>query len=205
VAIICNPNNPDGRRIAPADVVALADKLSRRCGFVLVDEAFADLEPGHPSVVEALPHPGLVVLRSFGKTYGLAGLRLGFAVASPKRAAAMRDALGPWAVSGVAIGIGRQALADASWLSRTAETCAGAADRLDRTLSQAGLRIVGGTRLFRLVEANDAEGVFHQLGRAGVFVRRFAEHPSWLRFGLPGGPDGWGRVEAAARAMRQGA
>jgi cobalamin biosynthetic protein CobC len=204
VAVICNPNNPDGRLTARADVLALADELSGRGGFVLVDEAFADLEPGLPSVVTALPHPGLIVLRSFGKTYGLAGLRLGFALASPDRAAAIRAALGAWAVSGVAIGIGRQALADASWLSRTAEACAGAADRLDRTLSRADLHILGGTRLFRLACARDADRVFHQLGSTGVFVRRFAEHPTWLRFGLPGGRLAWERLERAGEGWRGG-
>lgn len=197
VAVICNPNNPDGRRIARSDILALAGLLAKRGGFVLVDEAFADLEPPPLTVASALPHPGLIVLRSFGKTYGLAGLRLGFALASPDRAAAIRDALGPWAVSGVAIGIGRQALADRTWLTKTALACADAVERLDRTLAQTGIPVVGGTRLFRLADCAHAENVFTQLGRAGVFVRRFAEYPRWLRLGLPGSGQVWTRLERA--------
>ena len=197
VAVICNPNNPDGRRFEYSEVVALANLLAERGGFVLVDEAFADLEPPPLTVATALPDPGLLILRSFGKTYGLAGLRLGFALASRERAAAIRDALGPWAVSGVALGIGRQALADRPWLVRTAEACAAAVERLDIMLAQAGIRVVGGARLFRLAECVDAETVFRQLGRAGVFVRRFAEYPYWLRFGLPGSERAWARLETA--------
>jgi cobalamin biosynthetic protein CobC len=100
-------------------LLALADRLaSRPGGLLLVDEAFADLEDDDLSVADALPHPALIVLRSFGKTYGLAGLRLGFALASPARATAIRVALGPWAVSGPAIAVGREALADRAWLTR---------------------------------------------------------------------------------------
>ena len=201
VAVICNPNNPDGRRIPRSDVVALADLLAERGGFVLVDEAFADLEPPPITVAAALPHRGLLILRSFGKTYGLAGLRLGFGLASPANASAIRDALGPWAVSGVAIGIGRQALADQPWLAKTAQACANAVERLDIMLTQAGIRVVGGTRLFRLGECASAETVFRHLGRAGVFVRRFAEHPCWLRFGLPDDERAWTRLETALTSV----
>ncbi|MBV8522091.1 MAG: threonine-phosphate decarboxylase [Acetobacteraceae bacterium] len=197
VAVICNPNNPDGRRIARSDILALADLLGKRGGLVLVDEAFADLEPPPLTAATALPHPGLIVLRSFGKTYGLAGIRLGFALASPDRAAAIRDALGPWAVSGVAVGIGRQALADRKWLVQTAQTCANAVERVDTMLAQSGICVAGGTRLFRLAECADAVKVFAQLGRAGVFVRRFVAYPRWLRFGLPGDEHAWTRLDTA--------
>ena len=113
VAVIVDPNNPDGRTHSLAERRARAESLGARGGLLVADEAFADLEP-----VESLcPHvaPGLVVLRSFGKTYGLAGLRLGFAVADPATAARIAAALGPWAVSGPALAIGRAALSDAGW------------------------------------------------------------------------------------------
>ncbi|HJS87564.1 MAG TPA: aminotransferase class I/II-fold pyridoxal phosphate-dependent enzyme, partial [Acetobacteraceae bacterium] len=116
VAVVCNPNNPDGRRLPRAWLLDLADHLAARGGLLVIDEAFADLEGDTPSLAPVLPHPALVILRSFGKTYGLAGLRLGFALAAPERAAAIREALGPWAVSGPAIAIGKRALGDAAWL-----------------------------------------------------------------------------------------
>jgi cobalamin biosynthetic protein CobC len=197
-AVVCNPNNPDGRRIGRRQLLALADRLATTPGgLLLVDEAFADLEGGDLSVADALPHPALIVLRSFGKTYGLAGLRLGFALASPARAATIRAALGPWAVSGPSIAVGREALADREWLTRAQARLAEAASALDGELAKAGLRVLGGTRLFRLAEANNAGEVFARLGQAGIFVRRFADRPTWLRFGQPAGADAWQRLRAA--------
>ena len=119
VAVVCNPNNPDGRRIAPERLLALADQLRAGGGLLVVDEAFADLEDVGLSLAGALPHPAVIVLRSFGKTYGLAGVRLGFALAAPQRAMRVREALGPWAVSGPAIAVGCMALADRGWLEAT--------------------------------------------------------------------------------------
>jgi cobalamin biosynthetic protein CobC len=196
--VVCNPNNPDGRRIAHSALLDLADRLATRPdGLLVVDEAFADLEEDGLSLAEALPHPALIVLRSFGKTYGLAGLRLGFALAAETRATEVRAALGPWAVSGPAIEVGCEALADRAWLTRTRAQMAESAAMLDQVLEDAGLRVLGGTCLFRLVETKEAHEVFGRLGRAGIFVRRFAEHPEWLRFGQPAGAHAWQRLRAA--------
>lgn len=194
VAVLVHPNNPDGRRHDPAALLALAGQVGR----LVVDEAFADLEDGAPSLAPCLPRPGLVLLRSFGKTYGLAGLRLGFALADPGTALAIRGALGPWAVSGPALAAGRQALADAAWREAAAARLSRDAARLDALLDAAGLRVLAGTRLFRLAEG-DAPGWFDRLGRAGILVRRFPARPRWLRFGLPGGAAAWERLEAVLR------
>ena len=184
-AVICNPNNPDGRR---TDVGALPPMR-----LLVVDEAFADFEPG-VSAIPLLPRPGLVVLRSFGKAYGLAGVRLGFAVADPATASRLRMLLGPWAVSGPAIAIGGQALRDAAWREAAGRVAHGAAGRLDAVLRGAGLRVLGGTALFRLAEAGYAEGLAERLGRDGILVRRFDYARSWLRFGLPPDEDAWDRL-----------
>jgi cobalamin biosynthetic protein CobC len=184
-AVLCNPNNPDGRRVAPDALMGLADRLAAAGGLLVVDEAFADLEDPGVSVAPLLPHPALIVLRSFGKTYGLAGLRLGFAVASPPRAAAIRTALGPWAISGPAIEAGLLALGDAAWRTDAASRLARDAAALDQVLWEADLQVIGGTRLFRLAQSDRAAVVFDQLGRHGIMVRRFDEQPRWLRFGLP--------------------
>ncbi|MEJ8572272.1 threonine-phosphate decarboxylase CobD [Microbaculum marinum] len=197
--VLCNPNNPDGRRHAPGDLAAIAEDRARHGGLLVVDEAFADLEDGPLSLIPDLPGEGVVVLRSFGKTYGLAGLRLGFAVAGPRLAAAIREALGPWAVSGPAIEIGRAALSDDAWLAVTRARLTADALRMDDLLAGAGLEVVGGTRLFRLARHRDALALFDRLGRAGIFVRRFADHPNWLRVGLPAGERDWARLEAALR------
>ena len=111
VAIVVNPNNPDGRITPRADLLDLHQRLARRGGVLIVDEAFADFD-AEESLAPSLPASRAVVLRSFGKTYGLAGLRLGFALASPDLVPSLRAALGPWPVSGPAIAIGIRALAD---------------------------------------------------------------------------------------------
>jgi cobalamin biosynthetic protein CobC len=143
-----------------------------------------------------------VVLRSFGKFFGLAGLRLGFALACPAVAARLRAGLGPWAVAGPAIAIGAAALADRPWAEATRLRLAQAAHRLDQALTAAGLEVAGGTSLFRLANTQAAPELFRHLGRAGILVRRFAGEPTWLRFGLPGSEPDWRRLAAALADFR---
>jgi cobalamin biosynthesis protein CobC len=197
LAIVVNPNNPDGRLVAPDELLALADALAP--GLLVVDEAFMDGVPAGASLASSVNRANLVVLRSFGKFFGLAGLRLGFALAALEVAARLRAALGPWAVSGPAIAIGGAALADADWIASMRPRLAAVAERLDDLLIGAGLDVAGGTTLFRLVRSPEAAEIFDRLGGAGIFVRRFAEHSTWLRVGLPGAETEWNRL---ARALR---
>jgi cobalamin biosynthetic protein CobC len=194
--VICNPNNPDGRRLEPKRILAhLRGQESHP--LVIVDEAFADLEEPSVSLASSLPEIGLVILRSFSKTYGLGGLRLGFALARSGIAADIREALGPWQVSGPAIEIGRTALAHGAWREVAKARLIGETARLDTLLTGAGLKLVGGTLLFRLVTSKQAGETFERLGTAGIFVRRFKERDDWLRFGIPGSEDEWRRLEQA--------
>jgi cobalamin biosynthetic protein CobC len=199
VVVIVNPNNPDGRLVQPDALSELATALSRRNGFLIVDEAFMDVEDGACSLVPTLPAAGALVLRSFGKLYGLAGLRLGFAVVPLALAATIRRALGPWAVSGPAIEIGRRALANARWRIETTIRLTADAARLDARLLGAGFELIGGTSLFRLVRHGEAAGWFERLGQTGILVRPFPARPDWLRFGLPGSEADWQRLEAGLR------
>jgi cobalamin biosynthetic protein CobC len=192
IAVIVNPNNPDGRIVKRAALLALAEQVR----LLVVDEAFMDVGPAAESAAD-LARGNIVVLRSFGKFFGLAGLRLGFALAAPDHAARLRAGLGPWAVSGPAIAIGETALADADWIAATRARLGEHARRLDALLTRAQLEIVGGTSLFRLVRSEAAPRLFDHLGRAGLVVRRFGERPTWLRFGVPGAEPEWRRLEAA--------
>jgi cobalamin biosynthetic protein CobC len=202
LAIVVNPNNPDGRIVANDALLALADHLRRRGGLLVVDEAFIDAAPEGASLADQVEHGNIVVLRSFGKFYGLAGLRLSFAIATPDIAARLAAALGPWPVSSAALAIGAAGLADAAWRDRARASLAEAALRLDVLLAEAGLEIIGGTSLFRLVRAKEAAALFQHLGEAGIFVRRFTEYPAWLRFGLPGGDSEWERLRSALASFR---
>ena len=194
-AVICNPNNPDGRGF---DATALIEALGgKRRRLVLVDESFADLEDGALSLAPHLPLEGVVVLRSLSKSYGLGGLRLGFALAAPETAAAIRAALGPWPVSGPAIVIGAAALGYDAWREAAKVRLHTDAARLDALLQGAGLEILGGTCLFRLAATPEASDLFNRLGSAGILVRQFDYAPTWLRFGIPGGEEEWARLAAA--------
>jgi cobalamin biosynthetic protein CobC len=197
VGVVVNPNNPDGRIVEPEQLAPAAAALAMRGGLLVVDEAFMDVIAPAMSLIPILPREGAVVMRSFGKAYGLAGLRLGFAVASRAFGVKLRGALGPWAVSGPAIEIGRRALADRNWLTKTTTRLNEDAKRLDHLLTMAGFTVAGGTPLFRLVEREDAELWFQRLGHSGILTRPFPTRPSALRFGIPSDETGWARLETA--------
>jgi cobalamin biosynthesis protein CobC len=194
--VLCNPNNPDGRRLAPASILA-ALRAKARLELAVVDESFADLEGEGLSLAPHLPQARLVVLRSLSKSYGLGGLRLGFALAAPEIAASLRAALGPWPVSGPAITIGARALGDGAWLDAARKRLGDDVKRLDALLTQAGLDLIGGTLLFRLVASSRAAALFQRLGEAGILVRRFDDRPDWLRFGIPTATEAWQRLADA--------
>ena len=137
------------------------------------------------------------MLRSFGKSYGLAGLRLGFAIGSATDCEGLRRAMGPWAVSGPAIAIGRRALADEAWRATAAARLRRDVGRLDGLLRRAGFGIVGGTLLFRLARHDASAVVFERLCRAGILTRAFGGKRDLLRFGIPGREVEWERLGAA--------
>jgi cobalamin biosynthetic protein CobC len=197
IGVVVNPNNPDGWFI-PRDVLAeTARSMAQRGGQLIVDEAFMDVRAPQDSLIPSLPDAPAIVLRSFGKIYGLAGIRLGFAVAPSGSAAVLRGAIGPWAVSGPAIEVGRRALSDGAWLAETVARLQCQAGRLDRLLQAAAFEIAGGTPLFRLAARADAASWFERLGRAGILTRPFLTRPDWLRLGIPDAPEDWARLEAA--------
>ncbi len=191
LVVLVNPNNPDGRRRGRDEIEGLLASGAT----VVVDESFADVAP--EVSVAGLNRPGLVVLRSFGKFFGLAGLRLGFAIGDPAIVEALRRRLGPWAVPGPAIVIGQAALADRDWIDAARNRLQADAIRLDALLRRAGAEVIGGTTLFRLVRHGDAAGLHRRLARAGIWVRTFDYAAPWLRFGLPGTAADWDLLAAA--------
>jgi cobalamin biosynthetic protein CobC len=188
--VIVNPNNPDGTRTPRA--VLLRPLAEGR--WLIVDESFGEADP-ELSIAD-VTHDRLIVLRSFGKFYGLPGVRLGFVIAAPVVAARLRARLGDWPVCADAIALGQGAYADTAWREAQRRRLAQDAVALDRVLTARGFAIVGGTSLFRLAGAQDAGDRFARLCEAGVLTRPFAEAPTWLRFGVPAAAD-LPRLEAA--------
>ena len=195
--VLVNPNNPTGRALPPDQVLDLTD------GPLLVDEAFVEVDPALSvaSLAGATGHERLIVLRSFGKFHGLAGLRLGFLVAAPALAGRVRQALGDWPVSGPAIAAGLAAYADADWAGQTRLRLTEDAARLDALLRRAGFDIAGGTTLFRLARAADAPRRFAVLAQAGILTRPFAWDETLIRFGLPGPEQDWRRLADALETL----
>lgn len=193
LAVLANPNNPDGRRHAPGALRDLAGEVGR----LLVDESFVETAPELSLLSAPLP-PNTLVARSFGKFHGLAGVRLGFVTGPAPDIAALRAIAGPWPVSGVAIAIGAAALADHGWMAATRARLAAEAARLDALAEAAGWRVAGGTTLFRLYDTPDAPAARDALARSRVWSRIFPWSSRFIRLGLPGGAEEWDRL---ARAM----
>lgn len=192
LGVIVNPNNPDGRCFAPESLVALA----QRVGLLIVDESFADCRPELSLAAQAGSH-GIYVLRSFGKFYGLAGLRLGFVMGAGVEIDALADLAGPWPISGAAIEVGRIALADRAWADATARRLRQQCLVIDGLANRAGWSLVGGCELFRTYRTPDALSARDMLARHRIWSRTFPWSEQWLRLGLPGGQDEWDRLARA--------
>lgn len=188
----CNPNNPDGRVLDAEELAALRGGAR----WLVLDEAYAEAAPG-ASLASRAGEPGLVVLRSFGKFHGLAGVRLGAVLGPPDLLARLAALLGHWRVSGPALRLGAAAYADAAWRDATLARLRAATGDLRARLRAGGLAVVGGTPLFTLARADDAAARWRRLAQAGVYVRRFARDRTLLRVGLPDTPAAAERLSAA--------
>lgn len=196
VAIVVNPNNPDGRLLKAETLLELARELEKRKGYLIVDEAFMDFCEPNCSFIPYLQQENSIVLRSFGKTFGLAGLRLGFAFCGSKTLEEhYRLLIGDWPICGAAIDIGKLALQDQNWFREIQSRLWKYVQRLDKLLIQSGGSIIGGTHLFRLMEHKDAFSLFERLASHGILVRPFTDYPNWLRFGIPYDEKDWVRLE----------
>jgi cobalamin biosynthetic protein CobC len=196
IVVIVNPNNPNGKTATCDDLLSIANKEIKSNGLLVIDEAFADARP-EVSIIPHLTNDLIVVLRSFGKFFGLPGIRLGFAVGPPQQINLLKKKLGPWAVSGPAIEIGARAFNDTQWIKTTRTQLIERCKKLDAIFQRAGLKVLGGTDLFRLIENERAQMLFYHLGKLGIFVRRFPEHKSWLRLGVPNSKSDFTRLEEA--------
>jgi cobalamin biosynthetic protein CobC len=182
LAVLVNPNNPTGRAFLPVDIVEMAQRMKANGGLLLVDEAFGDTEPLLSAAAQAAGHDTLIVFRSFGKFFGLAGLRLGFVIAVEPVLSAFQEWLGPWAVSGPALVVAARLMGGDTQPVQTMilERKQG----LDAVLVHAGLKIIGGTPLFTLIDHERASELHDHLCREQILTRKFSYAPSWLRIGL---------------------
>ncbi|WP_417623308.1 threonine-phosphate decarboxylase [Paremcibacter congregatus] len=181
---ITTPNNPDGATIEPAQLYAFALSYTAKNGILVIDEAFMDLTPENSLINYDLPD-GVFVLRSLGKFFGLAGLRLGVLHASPGFCQRMISLSALWNISTLTLEIATTAVADTAWITTTHKTLARQMDRLCDLLKGSGYRLVGRTDLYCFITGDNIPELFYHLAQAGIYTRRFHDRPDHLRFGLP--------------------
>ena len=193
VLVLVNPNNPTAERIARAQLLEWHARLAARGGWLVVDEAFADADPTD-SIISCTRREGLIVLRSLGKFFGLAGARVGFVLAAREFLDVLEERLGPWTIAGPARFIAQHALADRPWQSAMRARLHAQCARLIALLQRGGLPPAGGCSLFQWVPTVAAAVIHEALAREGILTRLF-EAPSGLRFGLPAHDAEWERLE----------
>lgn len=194
--LLANPGNPDGRLMTVAELALIARQLAVKGGWLVVDEAFIDAHEGGSLLPVLDADASVIVLRSFGKFFGLAGVRLGFAVGPQALIARWRAMMGSWPVSAAAIAIGTAAYRDTAWIAATRQRLVERATALDTVLGRHGLTPIGQSPLFRLVEC-DAARLFDRLARRGILTRPFDYAPRWLRLGVPTSDEERDRLDRA--------
>lgn len=200
IAVVVNPNNPDGRIYDEAVLRPLAEDLTARGGWLIVDEAFGDVAP-ETSAVNLAQDTNTIILKSLGKFFGLAGLRVGFLLAGPELAARAVDHIGPWPVSGPSMETAIVALGDSVWQRDMRARLTHSAQRLDGLFKAHGFEVSGGTDLFRLMRFDKVDDLFHHLLDHQIYVRKYAEKPDCLRLGVPGNDEDFLRLKTALKTF----
>ena len=195
VVVVVNPNNPTGKLYRAAELLDLHARLVRRGGLLIVDEAFMDATPEY-SLASFCPRSGLIVLRSLGKFFGLAGARAGFVLAPENILQQLSELLGPWPIATPARHVAKLALGDIDWQKAMRTALQASSLRLSDMLARHGFTPDGGSCLFQWVKCNDAARLHQSLAKQGILTRLF-DKPASLRFGLPYGEKNWARLDAA--------
>jgi len=182
VLIIINPNNPTAQQFSQQQLLSWHKKLAKRHGWLIVDEAFIDTDPNHSLSRHTLK--GLIILRSIGKFFGLAGIRSGFVITDESLLTALNEKLGPWTISHPSRFITSQALQDRHWQQTARHNLKKQSQQLTVILTKHGLKPDGTTALFQWIKTPEAANIHHYLAQQGILTRLFNQ-PSSLRFGLP--------------------
>ena len=201
VMVLCNPNNPTGATVVPERLLDWAAQLAARGGWLVVDEAFADTAPAL-SVARSCGGPGLIVLRSIGKFFGLAGARVGFVAAEATLLARLADALGPWTIAGPAQQVSIAALADSAWQARTLLQLGAEGARLHALLARHGVASQG-TALFQWWPEPRAQAFWQHMAERGIWVRLFTQGARGIRLGLPPDEASWRMLDAALNEWKR--
>lgn len=193
VLLLIHPNNPTGTRYDSAQLLDWHCQLAMRGGWLVVDEAYIDADPVH-SLTPYTNRSGLIVMRSLGKFFGLAGARVGFVMAQAELLQRLQAELGPWTIAHPARWLATQALQDSAWQAGCRVRLGQATQRLTTLLQQHGFTVHGLTALFHWLITPHATGLYQHLAQRGILTRLFTE-PASLRIGLPGTEADWQRLQ----------
>ena len=204
-AVIVAPNNPTGKFVHDA-IMATAKQTATTGGIMLIDGAFAmpaAADPAAGDLLDALAaFPHVVHIRSFGKFFGMAGLRLGFAIGAAVHLDQLQRCVGPWAVSSVALDIGNTALNDTAWQAQHNQFLRQQTEQLQMVLTRANLKILGGTTLFQTIKTSRANHLHDHLAEAAIWTRKFSQMPDLLRFGVPANEADFARLSESLNNWR---
>ncbi len=199
VLVVSNPNNPDGHVFKPEFLEDWRRRLAAKGGWLVIDEAFVDPVP-ELSLAARAGAQALVILRSMGKFFGLAGMRVGFVMAEPGLLARLQNRLGPWSVNGPGRWVARQALRDRDWQKKARKTLPALAEELKLLLMSRGVAPIGGTPLFQCIRTTRARALYEEFARRGILTRYFPEL-SALRIGLPADQSEFQRLADALESV----
>ena len=200
VLVIINPNNPTGEVIAVDKLLKWHSQLSSKGGWLIVDEAFMDVTPEN-SLLSAGIKPGLIVLRSLGKFFGLAGVRCGFIMTDKELLQRIADKLGPWSLTGPTRYIAKQALGDKVWHEKAKTELRNSSERLRQLLTNYALAPNGSTALFQWVKHPKSKNIFDAFAQQGILIRLFEGDMPSLRFGLPANEEQWQRLNCTLKTL----
>lgn len=203
VLIIINPNNPTGKLFSVDNLLSWHHQLAKKGGWLIVDEAFIDTRPEH-SLAQYSQRKGLIILRSLGKFFGLAGIRSGFVLAESELLLTINNALGPWCVSGPSRFITLHALQDKKWQNETAKKLKQQSIRLKKIIEndlqkKYANSTLKGADLFQTLCCKNAKSLHEALAYHGIFTR-LLDNEKGVRFGLPKSSQ-WSHLESVFGAV----
>jgi len=200
VLILVNPNNPTGQSFDKEQLLKWHDILRRHKGWLIIDEAFIDTTP-EKSLSNHQVIDGLIILRSIGKFFGLAGIRCGFVIGIEELLHTLNEKLGPWVISHPSRYVATAALLDQEWINQTQDELKQNSNRLAALLTKRGLKPNGKTDLFHWIKTPLAKQVYQNLAQQGVLTRLFPQ-PLSLRFGLPKNNQQYVDLDAALKNVQ---
>ena len=188
VIFVANPNNPTGTVVPPAELAEFLQKVPPRVLLVL-DEAYIEFLDGAADflpLIRSNQKPNLLLMRTFSKIYGLAGLRVGYGIGHPELIAALEKTRQPFNLNSLAQAAALGALEDSEHVNRTRANNNAGLEFFAQAFRQLKIEFIPSAANFILVRVGDGQGIFQALQRQGVIVRPMGGYGlgEWIRISI---------------------